>query len=138
MFLTHDYLFNFNPIAGERSIYNTCSSNKDCGGRNICDVKVKQRPNGGRAAPLAVTEGTEQAIGYCVRCVVDSDCQERARPGGHRDLGERAAAGAACKTNVRRSSLREPPASSLHGAPQENAPPTHAVSWAKEFVVALI
>ena len=44
----------------------------------------------------------------------------------------------ASKTNVRRSSLREPPASSLHGAPQENAPPTHAVSWAEEFVVALI
>ena len=44
----------------------------------------------------------------------------------------------ASKTNVRRSSVREPPASSLHGAPQENAPPTHAVSWAEEFVVALI
>ena len=37
----------------------------------------------------------------------------------------------ASKINARRSSPREPLASSLHGVPQENAPPTHAVPWAE-------
>ena len=37
----------------------------------------------------------------------------------------------ASKINARRSSPREPLASSLHGAPQENAPPAHAMPRAK-------
>ena len=37
----------------------------------------------------------------------------------------------ASKINARRSSPREPHASSLHGASQENVPPTHAVPWAE-------
>ena len=37
----------------------------------------------------------------------------------------------ASKINARTSSLREPHASSLHGAPQENVSPTLAVPWAE-------
>ena len=90
--------FNYYPIAGASTRYkaDTCSSNEECEGRKVCDVKVKQI--GGarftdRFDPDEMEE-TEQAIGYCVRCVVDSDCQERARAIGGRSLRNRAAAGA--------------------------------------------
>ena len=107
--------FNYYPIAGASTRYkaDTCSSNEECEGRKVCDVKVKQI--GGarftdRFDPDEMEE-TEQAIGYCVRCVVDSDCQERARPartvaarGGYRAS---AGAGAYCLQNKCKDKLSD-------------------------------